>query len=191
MAHAKPDQAELDQDGIAVQKFKSRVLVVVPPREFGEESLRYARSSLHVVHVGTRVVSTSYESEVKGRLQDEFLVDGTLSEARMDDYAGVIFAGGEGSAALADDADALRLAAEASRAGKMIGAWGHATGILARAGVIRGVRVTGDPSVTDAVKRAGGKYTGRQLEKSGAIVTARDDAVGMRFGKALAEIVGI
>ena len=48
-----------------------------------------------------------------------------------------------------------------------------------------------DPSVAGAVKAAGGKYTGRQLEKSGAIVTARDDAVGMRFGKALAAIVGI
>ena len=192
MAHAKPnDKVELDADGLAIQKFRSCVLVVVPPQEFGDESLRYARSSLHNVHVGTRVVSTTYDREVKGRLQDEFLVDGTLGDARMDDYSGVIFAGGEGAAALAQDPDAQRLAGEAARAGKLIGSWGHATGILARAGVIRGVRVTGDPSVADAVKAAGGKYTGRQLEKSGSIVTARDDAVGMRFGKALAEIVGI
>ena len=34
------------------------VLVVVPPSEFGDESLRYARSSLSNVHVGTRSVST-------------------------------------------------------------------------------------------------------------------------------------
>jgi len=192
MAHAKPNpDAELDEDGIVIQKHRSRVLVVVPPEEFGDESLRYARSSLHNVHVGTRVVSTTYDREVKGRLQDEFLVDGTLSEASMEDYSGVIFAGGEGAAALADDPDALRLAVEAARAGKLIGAWGHALGILARAGVVKGHKVTGDPSARDAVKRAGGKFTGRQLEKSGPVVTSRDDAVGMRFGKALAEIVGI
>lgn len=192
MAQAKPDQdAELDEDGIVVQKHRSMVLVVVPAQDFGDESLRYARSSLHNVHVGTRVVSTTYDQEVKGRLQDEFLVDGLLADESMAAYSGLLFAGGEGAAHLADDPDAVRLAREAAQAGKLLAAWGHGVEILARAGVLKGVKVTGDPSVRDAVERAGGKYTGRQLEKRGAVVTARDEAVGMRFGKALAEVVGI
>ena len=192
MAHAKPNEdADLDEDGIVIQKHRSMVLVVLPQEEFGDESLRYARSSLHNVHVGTRVVSLDYDQEVKGRLQDEFLVDGTVAESSMDEFSGVIFAGGEGGAGLADNPDAVRLATEAARAGKLIGAWGHAVAVLASAGVVKGVRITGDPSVRDAVKRAGGKFTGRQLERSGNIVTAADDAVGMRFGKALADIVGI
>lgn len=192
MAQARPDQdAELDEDGIVVQKHRSMVLVVVPARDFGDESLRYARSSLHNVHVGTRVVSTTYDQEVKGRLQDEFLVDGLLADEVMAGYSGLIFAGGEGAALLADDSDAVRLAREAAQAGKLLAAWGHGVEILARAGVLKGVKVTGDPSVRASVERAGGKYTGRQLEKRGKVVTARDDAVGMRFGKALAEVVGI
>jgi protease I len=192
MAHAKPDQdAELDEDGIVVQKHRSMVLVVVPAQDFGDESLRYARSSLHNVHVGTRVVSTTYDQEVKGRLQDEFLVDGLLADEGMAAYSGLLFAGGEGAARLADDPDAVRLAREAALAGKLLAAWGHGVEILARAGVLKGIKVTGDPSVREAVQRAGGKYTGRQLEKRGAVVTARDEAVGMRFGKALAEVVGI
>jgi protease I len=192
MAHAKPDQdAELDEDGIVVQKHRSMVLVVVPAQDFGDESLRYARSSLHNVHVGTRVVSTTYDQEVKGRLQDEFLVDGLLADEGMAAYSGLLFAGGEGAARLADDPDAVRLAREAAQAGKLLATWGHGVEILARAGVLKGIKVTGDPSVREAVQRAGGKYTGRQLEKRGAVVTARDEAVGMRFGKALAEVVGI
>jgi putative intracellular protease/amidase len=189
-AEADPN-AELDDDGLVIQKHRSRVLVVVPPNEFGDESLRYARSSLHNVHVGTWSVSTEYDELIKGRLQDEFLVDGTLEGTSMDDFSGVIFVGGEGAAGLADQADTLRVAREAAQAGKLIGAWGHAVLILARAGVLKGVRVTGDPSVESEVKRAGGKFSGRQLEVSGSIVTSVDDAVGMRFGKALAEIVGI
>jgi protease I len=106
-------------------------------------------------------------------------------------YSGLLFAGGEGAARLADDPDAVRLAREAAQAGKLLAAWGHGVEILARAGVLKGIKVTGDPSVREAVQRAGGKYTGRQLEKRGAVVTARDEAVGMRFGKALAEVVGI
>jgi len=189
-AEADPN-AELDEDGLVVQKHRSRVLVVVPRAEFGDESLRYARSSLHNVNVGTWSVATEFDELIKGRLQDEFLVDGRLAGTRMDEFSGVVFVGGEGAEALAEDADAVRIAREAAQAGKLIGAWGHATLILARAGILKGVKVTGHPDVAEAVRRVGGRFTGRQLEASGPIITARDDAVGMRFGKALADIVGI
>ena len=191
MAEKQADDADLDADGLVVQKYSSMVLVVVPESEYGDEALRYARSSLRNVHVGTHSVSTEDRELIKGRLQDEFMTDGRLQDARLADYSGVIFVGGEGAQTLANHPDALRLAREAHEAGKMIGAWGQATAILANAGVVKGARVTGSPEVEDAVRRAGGKFTGRQLEVSGSMVTARDDAVGLRFGKALAQIVGI
>lgn len=183
--------AELDADGLVIQKYKSMVLVVLPRDQFGDECLRYARSSLYNVHVGTWAVSTETADMIKGRHQDEFLVDGPLSSAHMESYSGVVFAGGEGVRELFENPDVLRLAREAAQQKKMIGAWGHATEILARAAVLKGRRVTGDPSVAAAVERAGGKYTGRQLEIDKSLVTALDDAVGMRFGKALAALVGI
>ena len=183
--------AEVDADGLVVQKYRSTVLVVVPATEFGDECLRYARSSLYNVHVGTWSVSTEASELIKGRHQDEFVVDGPLAGASMESYSGVIFAGGEGVRELLEAPDVLRLAREAMQQKKMIGAWGHATEILARAGVLKGRRVTGDPSVAPAVGRAGGKFSGRQIEVDGTLVTALDDAVGMRFGKALAAIVGI
>lgn len=183
--------AELDADGLVVQKYRSMVLVVVPPRDFGDESLRYARSSLFNVHVGTWSVSTDADALLKGRLQDEFQADATLAGTDMARFSGVLFVGGEGATELFDHPDALRLAREAAQGRKLIGAWGHATGILAKAGILSGRRVTGHPEVRELVRRAGGRFSGRQLEIDGDLVTACDDAVGMRFGKALAEIVGI
>ena len=109
----------------------------------------------------------------------------------MDDYSGVIFVGGEGALVLASNPDALRLAREASEQQKLIGAWGQSTAILANAGVVKGKKVTGAREVREAVERAGGKFTGRQLEVRDKLVTASDSAVGMRFGRALAEIVRI
>lgn len=182
---------ELDDDGLKIQKYRSMVLVVVPPAEYGDESLRYARSSLANVHVGTRSVSTQHEEVIHGRLQDEFLVDGALAGESMSDYSGVVFVGGEGAERLANDPDALRLAREAMAADKLIGAWGHATAILANAGILKGRKVSGHPSTREAVVKSGGKFTGRQLEVDKKLVTSADDAVGLRFGKALAEIVGI
>lgn len=183
--------AEVDADGLVVQKYKSVVLVVVPPKGFGEQTLRYARSSLYNVHVGTRSVSTETEEMVKGAYQDEFLVDEPIRTASMDGFSGLLLVGGEGAPTLADDADVQRLVREAVAQKKMIGAWGEALSILARAGVLKGKRVAGHPSTRDAIRAAGGRVSTRQVEVDGLLVTGLDDSVGMRFGKALAAIVGI
>jgi protease I len=186
-----PAEPEKDADGLVIQKHTSTVLVVVPARDYGEQTLRHARSSLHNVHVGTWSVSTNGEDLIQGRLQDEFMVDGELAGTSMEPYSGILFVGGEGAMDLVEDADALRLAREASDAEKMIGAWGHATAILARAGILKGRRVTGAPEIEELVRRSGARFTGRQLERDGDLVTAADEAVGIRFGKTLAQIVGI
>jgi putative intracellular protease/amidase len=188
---AKTAQPDKDEDGLVIQKYQSMVLVVVPPSDYAEQTLRHARSSLYNVHVGTYSVSTNATDLIRGRLQDEFMVDGQIGQATMEGYSGVIFVGGEGAMQLVDDADAQRLAREATALGKMIGAWGHSVAILARSGILKGKRVTGAPEVKEILLKAGARFTGRQLEKDGVLVTASDEAVGIRFGKTLAQIVGI
>jgi protease I len=119
------------------------------------------------------------------------MADGDISGANMAGYSGVVFVGGEGAVQLFDNADAQRLAREARAQEKMIGAWGHAVGILAQAGILKGRRVTGAPEIAELLVQSGAKYSGRQLERDGDLVTAADEAVGIRFGKTLAQIVGI
>jgi putative intracellular protease/amidase len=182
--------AGLDEDGLVIQTYLSTVLVVVPASGYGEQAMRFARSSLANVHVGTRSVSREFDAEIKGRLQDEFLVDEPLAGQSMERYSGILICGGE-SEELSADADVQRLLGEAAAAGKMIACYGNGLAALARAGVIKGKRVTGDPSCADAARKAGGKYTGRQLEVAGQVITALDESSGMRFGKALAQVVGI
>jgi protease I len=180
-----------DEHGLVVHRYVSTVLVVMPAEQYAETTLRYARSALYNVHVGTRSVATDDTRLLKGDLQDEFQVDGKLSGERMEPYSGVIFVGGRGALVLAQDADALRLAREAMSQEKLVAAWGHALSILAAAGVVRGKRVTGDPSLEATLRRAGARYSGAQLERDGTLVTGYDDASGFRFGKALAQVVGI
>ncbi|MBM3991765.1 MAG: DJ-1/PfpI family protein [Planctomycetes bacterium] len=187
---AKP-QTAVDADGLAVQQYRSLVLVVVPPSEFGEQALRYARSSLYNVHVGTRSVSTQMSELIKGAYQDEFMVDDLLANASMDGYSGLILVGGAGALALADDADVQRLARDAMAKGKLVAAWGHSVALLAKAGVLKGRRVCANAAVREVLERAGAKCSTRQVEVDGNLVTGLDDSAGMRFGKALAERVGI
>ena len=184
-------QDALDEDGLIVQKYESIVLVVLPPEGFGDQILRYARSSLYNVHVGSHSVSTVTEELVKGRLQDEFMVDYALADASMDDYSGILIAGGEGTPTLAEDAKVQDLLRAADRDGKLIAGWGDALAALAKAGVVKGRKVTGDARFERLVADAGGKFTGREIEVSKHLVTARDEGAGMRFGQALAEVVRI
>jgi deglycase len=184
-------KAQVDEHGLVVHSYVSTVLVVVPPSGYGETTMRYARSSLFNVHVGTRMVSSQDGAVLRGELQDEFQVDGSLAEERMAPYSGLILCGGNGAAWLAEQPDVLRLLREAEAEKKLIGAWGLALGALARAGVVKKKRVTGDRSLRAALEAAGARYTGTQVERDGTLVTGLDDASGFRFGKALVQVVGI
>ncbi len=182
---------KLDDDGVEIIDYLSTVLIVLPPVGFDEQVMRCARSSLASVHIATRPVSSEYDELVSGRMQDEFLVEGVLKEESMDGYSGLLIVGGEGAKALWTDEDAIRLAREAAAQGKMIAAWGDAVGVLASAGVVSGVKVTGSPDCREALMKAGAKVGTRQVVSSGAIVTGLDATVGMRFGKKLAQVVSV
>ena len=181
----------LDKDGLVIQEFEHMVLVVVPPEGYREETMRYARSSLLGVHVGTRSVSTQSEEAIMGVLQDEFLVDGPVSGVSMDDYAGVIFVDGGADCSIYSDPAVLKLAADADSQGKLIAAWGDSVAVLASAKVVRRRKVTGSAAVRGALGNAGGKFTGVECERDGHIVTARDDSAGFRLGKAMVQVIAL
>jgi protease I len=182
---------DVDEYGLKVQRYVSLVLVIVPTQGFAETTLRYARSSLYNVHVGTRTVASMDDGLVKGEFQDEFQVDGPIAGETMEPYSGLILAAGPGAADLARDPDVVRLIHAADSAKKLLGTWGEGLGCLLAAGVVKGRRVTGDRGLADAVRKAGGKYSGVQVQRDGHLVTALDDAAGFRFGRELIRIVGI
>ncbi|MAF67363.1 MAG: hypothetical protein CMJ84_17115 [Planctomycetes bacterium] len=182
---------EIDADGLAIQEHRSTVLIVVPNEDFDDQTLRHVRSSLKNVHVGTRAVSTRTDATVSGRLQDEFQVDGEVHSVSLEEHVGVVFVGCERDTAFLSDPDVLRLATEAASTGKLIGAWGLATLVLARAGILRKRRVTGAAAVAEEVERAGGRYEGRQIVVDDHLVTGIDESSGLRLGKALAQQVRI
>lgn len=184
-------KTQVDEHGLVVHKYVSLVLVVVPPAGYAETTLRYARSALFNVHVGTRVVSSQEGALLRGELQDEFEVDGSLAEEGMEPYSGLILCGGVGAAWLAEQSDVLRLVREAREQDKLIGAFGLALRALARAGVVKKRRVTGDRGLRAELEAAGARYTGTQVETDGKLVTGLDDASGFRFGKALVQVVRI
>ena len=100
----------------------------------------------------------------KGRLQDEVLADGSLDGETMASYSGIVICGCEGANPLATDERVAKLLREAHADGKLIGTWGNGLEALTRAGVVKGRKVTGAAEAADAARKAGARFTGRQLE---------------------------
>jgi putative intracellular protease/amidase len=183
----KPEP-KLDQDGIVIHEYPYTVLVVVPPTGFGEQGVSFARSQLASVRVATVVASSNYDEVLKGRLQEFFLPDLALDDAKAEDYSGILIASAENDD-LAEDQRVLQLVREMASEGKLVGTMGNGLEVLIRAGVLKGKRVTGDKKCEQAAKKAGAKYTGRQVEASGNVVTALGECAGVRFGRALVDTI--
>ncbi len=184
-------EQELDADGIPVQHYISKVLIAVPAEGFGEQTLRYARSSLAGVHVGSVTAALDPDTPVRGRLQDEFLVDTGLADQVLDAYSGILIVGCTGEHPLARDAHIAELVRSADRDGKLIATWGNGLAVLIASGILRGRKVTGEPGLAGAARQAGARFTGREVQVDGSLITARDEGAGMRFGQALADHVRI
>jgi len=84
---------------------------------------------------------------------------------------------------------ALDIARETADKGKILAAICIAPSVLANAGVLNGVRVTGFPSEQARLRRAGAIYTGAPVERDGLIITGRGPEAARLFGGAVADAI--
>jgi protease I len=108
-----------------------------------------------------------------------------LDNLKVEDYDAIVFIGGPGAAEYISNPVALRVVREASARGKIVAAIGSAPMILANAGVLRGMRATGQPQQSEQMKKAGAQYTGSAVERDGLIITANDSVVAVQFARAI------
>ena len=156
-----------------------RVLFVIFP---GYEENEYGKPRAVLEERGgtVEVASTSLDA-VSGSEGMQVRPDLLLSAVRTADYDAVVFIGG--GHYQKDNSDALRIAREAASAGKIVAAICVAPVTLAKAGLLKGKRVTtSNPSAEfdDAI------YTGATVECDGLIITALGPRASQEFGEAIA-----
>ena len=105
---------------------------------------------------------------------DTFDVDKTVSEARVEDYDGVVLPGGVANPdALRMDNDAVRFVQEFVAAGKAVAAICHAPWMLVEARVLDGRRLTSWPSLQTDIRNAGGDWVDEEVVVDSGLVTSR------------------
>jgi protease I len=145
----------------------------------GVEQVEYTEPRKAIEHAGADVQLVSLKAgEIQGFNHldkgDTFPVDVAVSEARAEDYDGLVLPGGVANP------DAMRLHPEAVRfvrsffdAGKPVAAICHASWMLVEADVVRGRTLTSWPSVKTDISNAGGTWVDEEVHVDQGLVTSR------------------
>src|SRR3954468_8122075 len=105
---------------------------------------------------------------------DTFPVDRTTSEARADDYDGLVLPGGVANAdEIRTDKDAVRSGGGGVDAQKPIGVICHGPWILAEAEALRGRTLTSWPSLETDLRNAGAHWVDEEVHVDGELGSSR------------------
>ncbi len=124
---------------------------------------------------------------------DTFHVDAQSSDARVEDYDGVVLPGGVANPdQLRMDEPAVRFVSSFAQAGKPIAAICHGPWTLVEAGVLRGKHLTSWPSLQTDVRNAGGQWHDEEVficpTEGFTLVTSRKPDDLPAFDKAIVEL---
>jgi protease I len=159
------------------QNLAGKRIAVLATHGFEQSELVQPRQALE--QAGARVEVVSPETgAIRGWNQkewgDEVKVDRPLSDARPDEYDGLLLPGG------VMNPDRLRMnpnAVQFVRAmfdqGKPIAAICHGPWLLVEANVLRGLKVTSWPSLQTDIRNAGGEWVDDECVNDRGIVTSR------------------
>ncbi|MEM3399627.1 MAG: DJ-1/PfpI family protein [Candidatus Micrarchaeia archaeon] len=171
---------------------KGKVLLVIAPSDFRDEELFDTRREIESAGYATFLASTR-KGEARGMLGGRATASLHVSEANISEYAAIVFVGGIGveENLLYEDEDVLRIARESVGQNKVVGAICIAPRILARAGVVKGKRVTSYPDGTtkSMLADAGAMHTGADVQVDGKIITADGPKSATKFGREIARLL--
>lgn len=131
-------------------------------------------------------VSTA-KGEARGKFRLTAQVDKTVDEIDPAAYDALTLVGGPGALEHLDNPKVHALFRKAAELGKLLGAICISPVVLAHAGLLKGRTVTGFPDGEAEVRKAGGKFTGSELEIDGKLITASGPVPAKKYGQALAE----
>jgi protease I len=159
-----------------------KVLLVVAVTDFDAREFEATRKVLETRGVQVKVASLALAT---ARATTGLIIrpDVSLEDIKTWEYDAVVFVGGPGARQLFDHEKATKLAKDCEF--KILGAIGLAPGILANGGVVKGKRVTGDPSVATLLRQKEGRFTNQPLEVDEKLVTAAGGRYADHFGNAI------
>jgi protease I len=165
-----------------------KILVVISPKDFQDKELLDSIKVLEASNASI-VIASKKVKEAVGKFGTRVEVDYDIDEVIVQDYDAVVFIGGSGTSVYFDDETAHEIARDSYSQGKVTAAICIAPVILANSGILKGKKVTVFPSGADDLKKAGARYTAKDVEVDGRIVTADGPPAAKKFGEAIVNLL--
>jgi len=163
-----------------------RAVLIVGGENFNDRELFETMRVLGAAGVQT-LIASSRLGVIRGITGGVAEAGILMNQLRIDDFDAVVFIGGDGAREYFTNPDALNIVREAAAKEKVLAAISTAPTILANAGVLRNIRVTGSITERTALQQAGAVYTGNHVERDGLIITSTGPIAVVQFAAAIAE----
>jgi protease I len=148
-----------------------KAVIIVPQNGFRDEEFFETKRGLEFNSMQVLVASMR-AGTIKSMTGVSAQADLAISDVRAGDFSVLVLVGGMGTTELVNNRVLWDLIRQAVAQRRVVAASGSAPLILANAGVLKGVRVTGAPEIQNMLVGAGAAYTGRPVEKDGFLVTS-------------------
>ena len=185
------EQWELEnRESIRPEVTSMRVLFIIAQQNFRDEELLEPKAILQEAGHRVNVASISTETAT-GMLGATIRPDLSVSEAVPDDYDMIVVVGGTGSPELAEHMEVLDLLRAADVKRKSLAAICLGPTILARAGVLNGVRATVymTEESREIMLEGGAELSEGPVVTDGRFVTANGPKAAREFGDALVALL--
>lgn len=174
------------------KEVKMADVLLIIAQNFRDEELFDTKDVLEQAGL-TTVIASKTSGVKKGMFGKTAEAEIALSEVNVANYKAIVFIGGQGSSVYFDDATALKIAKQAISKNKITAAICIAPVILANAGVLKDKNATvwddGNRTFSSKIEAKGAKYTGKDVERDGNIITANGPEAAKDFGKAIVKAI--
>ena len=159
-------------------ELKGRKIAILATDGVEQVELTEPRKALEDAGAETELLSLS-EGEIQGfdKLDhaDKHKVDRKVSEARPDEFDGLLIPGGVANGDfLRADAGAVKFVADFAQTKKPIDSICHGPWILVEAGIVKGATITSFPSLKTDVENAGGTWVDEEVHVDSGLTTSRN-----------------
>lgn len=168
---------------------EKKALMIIAPRNFRDEEFREPKAILEREGIKV-VVASTMAGTAKGMFGMQAIPETTVDKVNPAEFDAVVVVGGGGSRTyLWNNMQVQKIVQALQRQGGIVAAICISPVVLARAGLLKGRKVTAFPSA-DAVnelKKAGAIVSDAPVMVDGKIITGKGPEAASEFGQKIAE----
>ncbi len=165
-----------------------KVVMVIASQNFRDEELLKPKEILEQAGIKVTIASSTVNM-AKGMLGAQVKPEILTKDINVSNFDAVIFVGGVGAKEYFHHPVAQKIAQDAYKQGKLVGAICIAPRILSEAGILNGKKATVYSSEAGVLRANGAIYTGKDVEVDGKIVTASGPHAAEQFGNTLVKLL--